>query len=119
MDIILMACSVPIPESNTVIVDKSMHSDVLDLSIGEEIAIVLPGNPTTGYEWVLVEVDESILEKVGDLEYQFEDVAIGTGGVYKLRLKAVSPGESRVGLHNLRLWESEPVDQFEILVKVR
>lgn len=119
---LLVACAATPSSSKPILVDQSMDSGLVELSVGQTLEIVLPGNPTTGYEWTLKGVDKSVLEQVGDLEYQSESDAVGGGGVFHLEMRAVAPGETSLEMEYRRPFEpgdTPPADQFTILVKVR
>lgn len=88
------------------------------LSTGEEIELVLPGNPSTGYVWVLTEAP-SILEEVGETEFLPESDLIGAPGEFHFRFVATATGTAQLLLVYERPFEEvEPVDAFEIEVTV-
>ena len=90
----------------------------IDLKNGDEIALVLPGNPSTGYEWVVIEAP-SILEEVGEAKFLPESDLIGAGGEFHFRFVATGPGTAQLRLVYERPFEEvEPVDAFEIDVTV-
>ena len=110
------------PKPKIVAVDENQKDSTLKLSVGDQLEISLPGNPTTGYAWVLSAVKPAILEQLGDLEYKPVTPAFGSGGRFTLRLKAISPGESPVELDYRRSFEALDVpstDIFRILVQVK
>jgi inhibitor of cysteine peptidase len=75
---------------------------------GNEFAIILESNPTTGYQWRLEEpLDEDIitLEKT---EYEEpESELLGAPGEEKWTFKAEGLGETTVSLAYVRPWEDE------------
>jgi inhibitor of cysteine peptidase len=90
----------------------------IDLETGEEVELVLPGNPTTGYQWVVTEAP-SILEPVGEAEFVAESDLIGAGGEFHFRFRAIEPGTAQLSLTYERPFEEvEPLDAFEIEVTV-
>ena len=90
----------------------------IELKNGDEIELVLPGNPSTGYEWVVIEAP-SILEEVGEAEFLPESDLIGAGGEFRFRFVAIEPGTAQLRLVYERPFEEvEPVDAFEIEVTV-
>ncbi|MFC1996716.1 protease inhibitor I42 family protein [Chloroflexota bacterium] len=119
---LLAACSTSPLKPKIVIVDENMDSEFVELFVNDQIEIRLPGNPTTGYDWILLGVDYTILEKLGELEYQSEGDTVGGGGHYTLKLRAVAPGQTLVELAYRRSFESEDIpsaDEFKILVRVK
>gem|GEM_PF-556876 len=93
---------------------------VLDLQPGDQIAITLPGNPTTGYTWQLAAVRIDILEPVSDPEYIRDSTLIGAGGRFTFRFRARSRGYTKVVLAYLRTWEKDvpPLKIFDLTADV-
>ena len=109
--VLLGACSA----ADTVTVDDD--GGQIELKNGDEVEFVLPGNPTTGYQWVVI--DPSILEEVGEAEFLPESDLIGFGGEFHFRFVATAPGTAQLRLVYERPFEEvEPVDAFEIEVTV-
>ncbi len=90
----------------------------IELQTGEEVELVLPGNPSTGYEWVLTEAPSN-LQQVNEPEFVPESDLIGAGGEFHFRFKAIEPGIAQLSLTYERPFEEvEPLDAFEIEVTV-
>ena len=90
----------------------------IDLKNGDEIELVLPGNPSTGYEWVVIEAP-SILEEVGEAVFLPESDLIGAGGEFHFRFVATGPGTVQLRLVYERPFEEvEPIETFDIEVTV-
>lgn len=90
----------------------------IDLETGDEVELVLPGNPTTGYAWVVTEAP-SILEQVDETEFVAESDLIGAGGEFHFRFRATEPGTAQLILVYERPFEQvEPLDAFEVEVRV-
>ena len=53
-----------------------MNGDSITLEKGQQLVISLEGNPTTGYNWELVEFDQAILRQVGEPEYKSDSMLI-------------------------------------------
>ena len=110
----------------TLYVNETKAESTITLHLSDRLEVSLPGNPTTGYEWMLRAVDNSILEPRAGPAYQAkEDPGLeyipGAGGRYTLRLKAIDCGESPVHLVYRRVFEPEtvpPADEFRIFVRV-
>lgn len=119
---LLAGCSTEQPVPKIIAVDETMDSDSVELRVNDQIEVSLPGNPTTGYEWVLKEVDNTILEPLGEPEYQSESDAVGGGGHYTLQFKAIASGDTLIEMAYRRLFESDDTpsaDEFKLIVKVR
>jgi inhibitor of cysteine peptidase len=90
-----------------------------EVAVGEEIDIVLPSNPTTGYSWnPLKATDPAVLAQV-DSDYEPDSDAIGSGGMETLTYRAEGPGETTIDLGYFQPWEPNNVDKtFTLTVKV-
>ncbi len=87
---------------------------------GETIAVRLAGNPTTGYTWVVDEVDKKIMELVASSYTRSSPERIGSGGWRTLTFKAIAAGTSPIKLKYWRAWEGDAsvVKRFDITIKV-
>ncbi len=118
----LVACSPSPLQPKIINIDEKMDSGNVELFVNDQIEISLPGNPTTGYEWMLTNVDYTILEKMGEPEYKTTGDAVGSSGYYIYKFKAIAPGETLVEMVYRRSFESEdtpPEDEYNILIKVK
>ena len=89
---------------------------------GDVVTVTLVSNPTTGYSWQVMEIDNAILVQEGDPEYKQSpgsEGLVGAGGTETFRFKAVGSGETPLGLGYLRPWESvPPVETFTVKIRV-
>ena len=99
-------------------------SSTIQAKVGENFAISLDSNATTGYEWQLAEeLDESIVEQVGDPQYIMEEGAeerVGAGGTEVWTFKGTGKGETTIKFEYVRSWEDEeePAETKEFKVEV-
>jgi inhibitor of cysteine peptidase len=90
----------------------------IELRIGESFTVVLAGNPTTGYSWVVAEMDEAVLSSL-EPAYVSDSELMGSGGEFTFTFTAVAAGTTQVQLEYLRTWEQvEPLETFTITVTV-
>lgn len=87
-----------------------------NLEVGEEFAISLEENPTTGYRWE-TSFDSSFLELTGK-KYQRKGRAIGGGGTIEFKFLSLKMGKTVLQLRLLRSWEGEPIKilDYEIVI---
>jgi predicted secreted protein len=90
--------------------DAGDDGAVVEVEVGEQIALELEGNPTTGYAWQVAEIEAAILAPRGDPDYEASSDADGAGGTYTFRFDAVGAGETTLVLLYYPSWE-EPTDQ--------
>ena len=92
------------------------------LQPGDILTVTLESNPTTGYSWQVMELNQGILVQDGDPEYKQSpgsEGMVGAGGTETFRFKAVGSGETSLGLGYMRPWESvPPIETFTLQVSV-
>jgi inhibitor of cysteine peptidase len=76
------------------------------LSPGDLVDIRLEANPSTGYDWQVIELDESVLRKAGG-RFEPESALLGAPGVTVSRFEAVRSGSARLRMVYARPWEAE------------
>lgn len=94
----------------------------VQLKVGDELAVHLTGNPTTGFTWQATIVPDCLSLK-GEAEYAQDEVPqgmAGVGGTFSFRLTATKPGTGTVRFAYARPWEKdvEPEKMVEREVQV-
>lgn len=91
------------------------------LQKGQILAITLPGNPSTGYSWVLVDPEGAIVRQVGEPEFEADSELVGAPGTLTLRFEALEAGQMDLTLGYQRPWETdvEPLETFTAHVTVK
>ncbi len=92
----------------------------VEINVGDDLEIVLPGNPTTGYVWEVSSLDSDLL-KLNKSDFLANDKAIGSGGKEIIKLHAISQGTSEVRLIFHRPFERNvpPVTIFSATVVIK
>jgi len=111
------------PSADTVDVDEADNGGQIELELGQILVVTLESNPSTGYQWEILENDESVLKQFGQAEFKPSDTSeqpmVGAGGWEIFRFKAVSAGQATLELVYHRTWEdAEPLKTFSIQVTV-
>ncbi|MDD5668199.1 MAG: protease inhibitor I42 family protein [Actinomycetota bacterium] len=79
---------------------------LIQVEKGEEFAVVLASNPTTGYQWKLAEPLESEIVVLVKTEYEAPDTELlGAGGEEKWTFMAEGLGHTSITLSYVRPWE--------------
>ena len=73
-----------------------------------ELVYEVEGNPTTGYEWVLAEGSEKLDVSIDYIEPVTE--LVGAGGIYRITVKGLRPGNAAIKLEYKRSWEAFPIE---------
>lgn len=95
------------------------------VKVGDTIEIVIPGNPTTGYEWkaALDQASAALLESLGEPVYapgSTDKTLVGGGGTYTFTFKAVKSGQATIKLTYARSFENvEPLQTFTATLTVK
>jgi inhibitor of cysteine peptidase len=101
-------------------VTEENNGGQVELEQGQILIVTLQSNPTTGYQWEVVENQESILEQSGEAQFKPSDEGeppmVGTGGWEIFRFKAISAGQMTLKLIYHRSWEEgvEPANTFSL-----
>lgn len=106
--------------ASTMDLTEKDNGAVLKVQPGDQIAVTVPGNPTTGYTWELAAIRVDILEPELEPEYVKDSTLPGAGGKLTFRFTARSQGYTKVILAHRRTWEKDmpPVKTFEITMDV-
>ncbi len=95
----------------------------IELKKGRHLDVILSANPTTGYQWEIVNIDTTILmhtttEYLGD---EAPQGILGTGGKSIFHFKGGDIGETKLEIIYHRDFEENipPVETFELTVIVK
>ncbi|MFI5776059.1 protease inhibitor I42 family protein [Nocardia sp. NPDC051570] len=96
----------------------------VSLTVGQQLVLSLQANHTTGYQWKMQALDQSIVEQVGDPEYHPASTSnspMGAGGTSVWHFTAVAPGTTTLALDYARSWEQDTAaaQHFTVTVQVR
>jgi len=93
-----------------------MQEEVKLIRVGERFEVILPANPTTGYLWH-ESFDISLLALV-EKKFHLSSDRVGAGGEQIFVFGAIEPGETLIKLRYKRPWESIPLTEKNIAVKI-
>jgi len=100
------------------------NGETFAVEVGDTIEVMLPGNPTTGFEWAAAISDEdaALIEQQGEAEYVAESTdpsVVGSGGMYTFTFKAADKGEAVLKLEYARSFEDvAPEQTFEVTLTI-
>ena len=73
------------------------RTEVLTVKAGQAFDIVLPANPSTGYQWQIIGTpDAGLIEPAGQNYIPQQPVIPGSGGVEVWTFSALAPGETEI-----------------------
>lgn len=116
----VMACSLPGRSPRTFAVTIKDDQTSISLRKGDFLIVSLEGNPTTGYQWQVVQLDTAILEQSGNPEFTPAAAGLGSGGVFTFRFHALKAGQTTLVMAYSRPFETatSPLQTFTLTVKV-
>ena len=102
--------------------DADDNGSTLSIPVGGRIVVSLASNPTTGYDWELMELDAAVVEST-DVSYVPDPAPpgwVGGGGTAVWQFTALAEGETALRLEYGRDFEPEedPADVFETTITV-
>ncbi len=116
--ILTAACN----SSKQVSLTAAANGSQVDVKVGDQIAITLDGNPSTGYTWEANDMDTTMFEQVGDPAFSSSNPGlVGSVGSLTITFKALKAGTASLSLVYHRPWETgvDPIDTFAVTVTVR
>jgi predicted secreted protein len=94
-------------------------TEYVDVFVGEQFAIRLESNPSTGYQWVLAGSLPPWLELLGTKYTPTNPGMIGGGGVEDWTFRATGPGSTTLMFEYMRPWEGVPILTHIVVVTAR
>jgi inhibitor of cysteine peptidase len=98
--------------------NASDNNTTINVTTGEFLVVSLEGNPTTGYTWEVEELNEQVLQQVGDIVSVPESDLMGAPSMQIATFEVVGAGDATINMVYHRPWETEvePVDTFTLNV---
>lgn len=95
----------------------------LALHQGQELVLMLPSNPTTGFRWEMRNAASNLLRSLGPEVYANPENSdlVGGAGQSTWRFRVIASGEAHLQLVYRRPWEAEaaPEQTFDCALKAR
>jgi predicted secreted protein len=118
---------VPAPESDKINLKMNYNGRQMELTKGQTLNVTLEANPSTGYSWEVVELNNNILRQIGEPEYQqisnftSEQPIVGVPEMQIFRFEVVNTGQTTLKLAYRRPWEKDiaPLNNFSINLVVQ
>jgi len=121
---LLYACAAETSQEqskSTIQLTEADAGRLFELRVGDTLEVTLLGNPTTGFQWEVSEINSAILEPIGEPKFEPSSNAVGSGGNVTLRFEAVGTGQTELKLIHHRPFEENvpPIQTFEVTITVR
>ena len=118
LSLLLFACAGP----SDVKIDETANGTAVSLRAGQELIVTLKSNPTTGYDWQVDDLDESVM-KLTTQEFKpaSDPNRLGAPGQTEFQFQAAGAGTTSLRLIYVRPWEKgvEPADTFQVSITVK
>jgi inhibitor of cysteine peptidase len=102
----------------SVTVRKDDNRRHVDIRPGDDLRVILPEIPSTGFRWQVTGVEPTILGEVGS-SFKSESEAVGGGGMRTMSYQAVGVGKCQIRFLLTRPWEeARPRDEVDLVVVV-
>jgi inhibitor of cysteine peptidase len=96
------------------------HGRAVRAQKGEPIQIVLEGNPTTGFTWMVDDLDPKVVVATGTPTFAPSSDALGAGGKFTFNFVALTRGQTNMRVIYIRPSEKgrAPEKTFAIMITV-
>ena len=93
---------------------------LMDMKVGDVLVFNAPENPTTGYQWQLVQPLKIFKTEETYTQNEAGQGAVGVGGTKTFHFTAEKPGQDFIELVHIRSWESskQPDQQWRCRIRV-
>ncbi|OPY84992.1 MAG: Chagasin family peptidase inhibitor I42 [Smithella sp. PtaU1.Bin162] len=121
--IALIICSIPgsPAAAGKISLTEADNRRAVEINAGDDLEVILTGNPTTGYVWESVEADQVILPSRGGYKYTPASAMVGSAGQFVFSFRAAAAGETPLRIVYRRPFEKSaaPLKFFEVLVRIK
>jgi predicted secreted protein len=80
------------------------------LNAGDTLNLILDGNLSTGYTWEVGFYANTVVEPLGEPEYQSQSNLVGADGTYTFQFRAIGEGETQLKMIYHRPLEKDAPD---------
>jgi predicted secreted protein/cell division septation protein DedD len=106
------------PNPGEIRLTEEDNGGLAELGEDQVLVISLESNPSTGYSWQVAEIDEDVVQQVGETEFEQLSPLLGAPEKQILRFRPTGTGQSTLKLVYHRPWEkgAEPIREFSVQV---
>jgi uncharacterized lipoprotein YbaY/predicted secreted protein len=111
----------PAPSPADITLTNGDDGRAIGLKVGQMLAVRLDSNPSTGYSWLVSQVNDAVLKQQGEPQFiQPADAPPGAGGAQVFLFNAAAGGTTTLTLVYKRSFEPDvaPVQTFTVQVTV-
>lgn len=89
-------------------------NEPIEVSENDMIEVALDANPTTGYEWVIEEMDSNITQLISQSYQPYEGAGVGGGGQKIFNFKVLKNSPGHIKFENVQKWSEDVYKTFAI-----
>jgi inhibitor of cysteine peptidase len=114
-----LAISSPKEAKMSLVFSTADNGRTVELHVGDEVALRIPENATTGYRWAIDSADANLVD-IKEGQYVSTSEKMGGGGEAQWLITAKAPGATSIKLKRWRPWEGESsvVERYEITLRI-
>ena len=126
--VLFIWCALTACQSTSPTVDGKTHQytvkqscpTLMEMNTGETLVFSAPENPSTGYQWKLVQPLKNFKIEETFLQNDVEEGTVGAGGTKVFRFTALKAGQDYIELIHVRPWESsqQPNQQWQCRIRI-
>lgn len=90
-----------------------------NMKVGEVLIFNAPENPSTGYQWQLLQPLKIFKTEETYLQNHADEKVVGVAGTKTFRFTAEKPGQDYIQLVHVRAWESSKEPDQKWLCRIR
>ncbi|MFN8475449.1 MAG: protease inhibitor I42 family protein [Anaerolineae bacterium] len=99
------------------------NGKTFNIALDQQAAVMLAGNPTTGYAWEAAPPSSDSVTAVGEPQYKTDPNAggkAGAGGMYTFTYQGAAVGSAKLSFAYRRPWERDtpPAQTFDVTLNV-
>lgn len=117
----LSAChapSAPVVQTHEYTLEQKCPT-LKNMKVGQVLIFNAPENPSTGYQWQLLEPLKIFKTEETYLQNHADEKAVGVAGTKTFRFTAEKPGQDYIQLVHVRAWESSKEPDQKWLCRIR
>ena len=110
--------------SNKINLSMDYNGRQIELINGQTFNVTLETNPSTGYSWEVIELNNNILHQIGEAETEpniTEKNMVGVPVMHTFQFEVINTGQTTLKIVYHRIWEKDiaPMNTFSVELFVR
>ncbi|MFH0887325.1 MAG: protease inhibitor I42 family protein [bacterium] len=108
-------------QENFNILTEKDNGTTVNIANGEMFGLILEGNPTTGYDWIISNIDKSMVKEMGKPEFTLDSNLVGSPGKQSYLFQTFKAGNTTLSLEYKRAWEKgvSPAKTFKVILNIQ